>query len=220
MRIEHPRTLTEIVTERLRNAIIEGQYGFGENVSEDKLASAFGVSRTPVRDALSALQFTGLVTVRPKRGSFVFTPTIEEVTELCEYRLMLEREALTMAMATGKKALVAELDRLLKKMEAAQDDGDAYAYARLDTEFHGSFFRHCQNGLVRRAFDLAEARIATIRTALTAPFKERRDASYGEHVEIVDCLRRDDLAALEPVLSEHIKRTRVVAINSLSTAER
>ena len=84
LRIDPPKTLTEIVAAKLREAIIEGHYAFGENISEDKLAAAFGVSRTPVRDALNALQFTGLVTVKPKRGSFVFNPTIEDVGEICD----------------------------------------------------------------------------------------------------------------------------------------
>ncbi|WP_425100213.1 GntR family transcriptional regulator [Tropicibacter sp. S64] len=218
MRIEQPRTLTEIVIERLREAIIEGQYTFGENISEDKLAAAFGVSRTPVRDALSALQFTGLVTVRPKRGSFVFSPTTEEVAEICDYRLMLEREALRLAMQKSAAPFLDALDHSIGQMRERMEAGDEYGYVRLDTEFHNLFFDFCGNSLVQNAFHLVEARIATIRTALNARFKQRREASFDQHVEIVEGLRAGDWARVDAVLGNHITSIRSDAIDELSKA--
>ena len=216
MRIEQPKTLTEIVIERLREAIIAGQFGFGENVSEDKLAAAFGVSRTPVRDALSALQFTGLVTVKPKRGSFVFSPTIEEVAEICDYRLMLEREALRLSMQKAPESFLAALDRSIAKMRDRMEAGDEYGYVRLDTEFHNLFFDYCGNSLVQNAFHLVEARIATIRTALNARFKQRREASFDQHVEIVNGLRAGDWSRVDKVLGGHIGSIRSDAIDEFT----
>ncbi len=218
MRIEQPKTLTEIVIEKLREAIIEGRYGFGENISEDKLAAAFGVSRSPVRDALSALQFTGLVTVKPKRGSFVFNPTIEEVAEICDYRLMLEREALRLSMQKEPEAFLADLDDTIAAMRARMQAGDEYGYVRLDTVFHNLFFDHCGNSLVQNAFDLVEARIATIRTALNARFKQRREDSFDQHVDIVEGLRAGDWAAVDAVLGRHITSIRSDAIDELTKA--
>ena len=216
MRIEQPRTLTEIVVEKLRAAIIEGHYAFGENISEDKLAAAFGVSRTPVRDALSALQFTGLVTVKPKRGSFVFSPTIEEVSEICEYRLMLEREALRLSMQKNPEAFLTDLDASIVRMRERMEAGDEIGYVKLDTEFHNLFFDCCGNSLVQNAFDLVEARIATIRTALNARFKQRREASFDQHVAIVEGLRRGDWHTVDEVLRDHITSIRSDAIDELS----
>lgn len=216
MRIEQPKTLTEIVIEKLRAAIIEGHYGFGENISEDKLAAAFGVSRSPVRDALSALQFTGLVTVKPKRGSFVFNPTIEEVAEICDYRLMLEREALRLSMQKSPQAFLADLDDTIAAMRERMEAADEYGYVRLDTAFHKLFFDHCGNSLVQNAFDLVEARIATIRTALNARFKQRREDSFDQHVEIVEGLRAGDWARVDAVLGRHITSIRSDAIDELS----
>lgn len=216
MQIEQPKTLTEIVVERLREAIIDGQYAFGENISEDKLATAFGVSRSPVRDALNALQFTGLVTIRPKRGSFVFNPTGEEVAEICDYRLMLEREALRLSMAADREGFLAALDNTLDRMRERMRAGDEMGYVRIDTEFHNLFFDHCGNRLVQNAFDLVEARIATIRTALNARFKQRREDSFDQHVAIVDGLKRDDWATVHDVLGKHITSIRTDAIDELA----
>jgi DNA-binding GntR family transcriptional regulator len=218
MQIEQPRTLTEMVVERLREAIIDGEFAFGENISEDKLATAFGVSRTPVRDALSALQFTGLVTVRPKRGSFVFTPSGAEVGEICDYRLMLEREALRLAMAGDRAGFLAALEDALARMRARMAAGDELGYVRVDREFHSLFFAHCGNRLVQTAFDLVEARVATIRTALNARFKQRREASFEQHVEIVAALRAGDWPRVDAVLGRHITTIRADAMDELARA--
>lgn len=216
-RLEQPQSLTTMVIERLREAIIDGQFALGENISEDRLASAFGVSRSPVRDALNALQFTGLVEVRSKRGSFVFNPTVEEVAELCDFRFMLEREAARLSRARAGDRLVADLERLTSVMQRAEDAGDQRGYARADTAYHNAFIDHCGNRLVSDAYRLAEARIATLRTVLTVPFDERRRSSFDEHRLMVDQLRRGAMAAFEATLDDHIARTRHVAVAQLAT---
>ena len=79
------RSLTTQVTEVIRDAIIDGRFPLGEALSELKLAAAFKVSRTPVREALTALQSQGLIEIRPQSGSFVFMPSDEDVGELAEF---------------------------------------------------------------------------------------------------------------------------------------
>ncbi|MGA1289343.1 MAG: GntR family transcriptional regulator, partial [Rubrivivax sp.] len=83
-------TLAVQLADRLREAIMRGDFTLGEALSELKLASAFGVSRTPVREALTTLQREGLIDIRPQSGSFVFLPSEEDVAELAEFRSMVE----------------------------------------------------------------------------------------------------------------------------------
>lgn len=207
LRIVQPKSLTEIVVDRLREAIVEGQFALGENVSEDRLAEMFGVSRTPVREALMHLQQTGLVIVRPKRGSFVFSPTFADVAELCEYRLLLEWSAVEMALRRDRGGLLAALDAQIEAMRRAQETRDLRAYARADTAFHKCFFDFCGNRLVQDAFRLAEGRIATLRTAVTAPDDARRDASFEQHVEMVALIRADRMAELHALVARHVDWT-------------
>src|SRR5213080_2446866 len=70
--IEHPKSLALIVEERLRAAIVNAELKFGQAVPEGVL----GVSRTPMRVALTRLELQGLVTIVPKRGTFVFKPSV------------------------------------------------------------------------------------------------------------------------------------------------
>ncbi len=205
------KSVAHQVRDNLRAAIIDGQFAMGENISEDRLTALFGVSRSPVRDALNELKFIGLVEILPKRGSFVFLPDAAEVADLCEFRLMLEREAAMRAMARDALGLTGRLRDLCARMARAEQAGDHADYARADTDFHAAFFEFCGNRLVCDAYALADARIATLRTALTAPSGSRRDASFREHLAMTGQLESGDLTGFVATLSEHIERTLRVA---------
>lgn len=207
LRIEQPQALTALVTERLRQAIIDGQFQLGESMSEDKLAALFGVSRSPVREALKTLEFAGLVEVRPKRGSFIFDPSIADVEELCEFRLIAETQACILSMRRSPDAFTQALDAVVETMRQALASGDDLGYGRADTAYHKTFFTFCGNRLVQDAYQLAEARIATIRTILTAPNKEQRELSFSEHHKIADALRKRDWDRFNDLMAEHVGRT-------------
>lgn len=217
LKIKQPKSLTEMVANRLRQAIVDGEFALGENVSEEKLAEVFGVSRTPVRDALTQLQLMGLVTVRPKRGSFVFEPSEADVIAICEFRYMLEANAVRLALQRDAKTFLASLSGIVAEMESAQAAGDAVAYSRADTRFHQSFFDHCGNSYVQDSFRLVEGRIATLRTILTAPIKALRKESLDEHRHMVTLMEQGDLPALERIFRTHIDRTLAVHLEALRT---
>lgn len=213
-------SLTEMVAEQIRAAIMDRQIGFGENISEERLAAQFGVSRTPVRDALSALQFTGLVRVLPKRGSFVFSPTVDEIRTLCEYRLILEREALKLAICENPASLLNALESALSRMNAAASANDLAAYARGDTAFHRAFFDNCNNPHMQSAHSLCEAQIAAIRHTYSLPSPGRIATSLEEHVQIVQLLAGGDLDGVRKHLRVHIQGMHAVASELLKSLGR
>jgi DNA-binding GntR family transcriptional regulator len=211
-KVEQPKSLTEIVTDRLRQAIIDGEFGLGEAISEETLAASFGVSRTPVRDALMQLQLAGLVVVQSKRGSFVFRPSLADAVALCDYRTMLEIGAARMSHARSKATTLEALKASVRDMKSARAAGDAIEYGHADTRFHQAFFDHCKNKYLHDAYNLAAGRIAALRTHLTIKSAERRDVSFREHQKIVSLFSDDNLDELARCLTEHIDRTRTVYI--------
>ena len=88
----HDRVVAE-----MRRRIISGELAAGVNLSEIALAESFGVSRTPVREALKRLQTEGLITIRPRVGTFVTTPSRREITELFE----IEQQEPALAVHVG-----------------------------------------------------------------------------------------------------------------------
>src|SRR5918997_1165848 len=84
------RTISAAVAEELRRRIVDGEFSAGFQLRQDALASEFGVSRIPVREALMQLEAEGLVKIHPHRGAIVSELSTEEVHELFELRALLE----------------------------------------------------------------------------------------------------------------------------------
>lgn len=209
LRLETPKSLTEMIIARLGQAIVDGEFDLGEAIPEDRLAKAFGVSRTPVRDALAALQRDGLVVIAPKRGSFVFRPTIEDAAAICDYRFLLEREGLRLSLLRAPREAHAAMRAAIDAMAPVRFD-DAVAYGRGDTEFHEAFFAHCGNVYLADGYRRVSRRVAALRTHLTARVEERRATSFEEHERMAGFFAAADLDALFSLLDEHIARTRRV----------
>jgi DNA-binding GntR family transcriptional regulator len=203
-----PKGLAIVIADKIRTAIVDAELEFGESLSEDTLASAFEVSRTPVREALNILQIEGLVTIVPKSGTYVFTPTVEDITELCDYRIGLEQHAVTLTPRDSIGKAAAELQKQLDAMEGAIAASDMQAYGRADTEFHLAFFRHCGNRYLRNAYHLILGRVASLRTHLAINAPGEPDRSMADHRQMLALLAQGKKAEIAALLGKHIAHTR------------
>jgi DNA-binding GntR family transcriptional regulator len=184
-----------------------GELSLGEAVSEDRLSSMLGVSRTPVREALAALQLQGLVVIQPQRGSFIFQPTDADLAEICDYRLLLESRAMALATARAPGDLIATLRAAQSDMERAEAADDRVAAARADAAFHTAFFHHCTNRLLAQAYTLVSGRLGAIRFHARRSRGTRRHSSV-QHRAIIAALKANDLAEADRVLAVHIMNMR------------
>jgi DNA-binding GntR family transcriptional regulator len=196
--LERPRLLTEVVGERIREAIIQGDLKLGEQVSEAQLAARMNVSKTPVREALVRLQGQGLVQIHPQRGTFVFRLTQEEVTHLCRFRVLVETEALRDAMAHDKKRLLKGWKQCVKEMSAAEAAQDLVALARIDMAFHLQLFDTCSNQYVCSAYELLRSQLTALR--YRAPIAN----AVESHLVLIDAVSKGDEATACALLTEHI----------------
>ncbi len=218
--------LAALVEERLRDAIMFGEFGLGEAISEDRLATLLGVSRTPVREALTALQMQGLVAIQPQRGSYVFLPADDEIDEICAYRLFVETQAMALSASRARTETIDALEAAQAAMEAAEASRDIAAAARADAAFHSSFFDWCGNRLLVQAYTLVSGRVGAIR------FHARHSSgtkSYAgmQHRAIIAALSADDIDGAGAVLKVHIMNMRphfaeaqATRIDARSTSER
>jgi DNA-binding GntR family transcriptional regulator len=195
------------VADQLREAITYGTLRLGEAISEERIATLLGVSRTPVREALTALQMQGLVVIQPQRGSFVFQPDVEDIAELCEFRAIIEGQAMRLAHARHR----VETREALKKAEAEQDlaekAGRSIDAARADAAFHNAFIAGCGNPLLEQAYLLVSGRIGAVRF-FARNSRHSRVKSNSDHRDIIRAFGRGDLRKAEQVLTDHIMRMR------------
>jgi DNA-binding GntR family transcriptional regulator len=213
--INRPPSLAATVAHRLRHAIIDAELALGSELSEAALATKLGVSRTPIREALTLLQQQGMVNIIPQRGTYVFFPTEQDIIDLCEYRIVLENRAVSFSMVRNRDETIAQLRSALKMMERAREVGNAIAYSRADTVFHEVFVRNCRNRYLQEGFAQVAGQISTLRTHLSVPIVGAQERSYIHHKQIEEAFRNGDILAIDGILTEHILATRQSYIEAM-----
>ncbi|MFJ8927720.1 MULTISPECIES: GntR family transcriptional regulator [unclassified Streptomyces] len=196
------------VAEELRRMIISGELPPRSSLSEMTLSQTFGVSRTPIREALKQLQIEGLVEVRPRVGTFVAVPSRREITELFQMKELLEGAAARLLAFRGN---VPEVERLAANMSAADDAvraGDSEQYEKLVHDFHELIMVGADNSKLEAHYrtlmnQLAYARL--VRTSLSQP--GRLTESDHEHHRVLDLIRARDGDGAERVMREHVRRS-------------
>ncbi|GAB5470325.1 MAG: GntR family transcriptional regulator [Rhodospirillales bacterium] len=205
MRIERPRSLTGLVTDALRQEIVAGDLEPGAALSEAKIASRLEVSRTPVREAFQRLELEGLVRTEPQRGTFVFTLTHKQLTDICDLRVCLESHALAQSLTHDRAGLSAALTEKVEAMAAARAAGDDRRYLQLDTAFHQVFFDHADNAFLNEAYQTIAAKMAALRNRLGA-HADHMAKSFAEHGRIATLVGQGKLAPATKILVAHIGR--------------
>jgi len=189
MTLTAPRTVAGHVAARLRAEIVAGEREPGSKLRQVEIARRYGVSTTPVREALATLQREGLVRLHPQRGAVVFLPSVEDLREHYEIRAALEALAAAKTAERFDPAWAPPLESMLDEMRT----GPAAArYIALNQRFHTTLYEHCgRRRLVEMIAGLRDASSAYLhiyRAAADFPV-ERLDA---EHREILSaCLARE-----------------------------
>jgi DNA-binding GntR family transcriptional regulator len=203
-KIERPTSLAEVVTNRLRREIVEGEFEFGQALSESKIGLRYGVSRTPVRESFARLELEGLVRTEPQHGTFVLTMDRAEFAQISETRSIMEVAALRLAAERNVNALAKRWKQAVSAMRTAMKAGDGKQYCRFDGEFHQVLFDLADNPFLGSAGHSFSAKMAAVRNRLGAnPEHMRR--SFGEHVELLGLVGKGDIAAAAKLLERHIR---------------
>jgi DNA-binding GntR family transcriptional regulator len=195
-------TFASIVTERLRASIVNGTLEPGSQLSEVELATSFGVSRGPVREALQRLVQEGLLNSEPHRGVFVPVLTDEDVHDVYLAREALESAAVRSIIASGSTAAASEsLDRFVAQMQQAEASGDWETVGNVDLEFHVALVDATSSPRLKRMFSTVISETRLCLGVLTAA--DARDDLVEEHRLISEAIREGDTDKALVVLKEH-----------------
>jgi DNA-binding GntR family transcriptional regulator len=201
----HP-TATERAYAEVRRRILDGRFPAGHRLKENELAREFGLSRTPVRDALSRLNVEGLLEFRPNLGATVSVWSEAQIEQMLKIRALLEPFATEIAAALISEAQLAELQDLCGVMEEAarrETDEDLKRLAAANARFHHIVIDAAQSEHLAKLISLAVDAPLSLRTfAHYSP--EEIERSMRHHRDLVDALTHRDPAWAASVMRTHI----------------
>lgn len=193
-------TLGRDAYQAISTAIRDGVYQPGDRLREDEVATRFGISRTPVREALARLQEKGLLEGAPGRGLAVTVLDMQRIFEIYALRLELESVVARFAAQHATEAEVQNLDRLNENFAAAAEPADA---ARLNRVFHARLYDAARNRYLRIAVEELQDSIALLpQTTFLRPGRTAEAAE--EHANIVAAIRHHDVEAAWQAARAHI----------------
>ena len=191
--------------ETLKHAIISGEMSPGQPLLETSLAGTHGVSRTPIREALTRLEQDGLV-ARAARGLVVRERSSEEILDIYEVRIVLEGTAASMAAQRRTRMDVIKLQRLAERFaQVSRDDREAMITENRD--FHDAVWRAGHNEPLVDLLSRLNLHLARYSgTTLLEP--GRAEEAAEEHKELVDAIERQDGEAAADVATRHFSVAR------------
>jgi DNA-binding GntR family transcriptional regulator len=215
--------LSEQVYQRLKTDLHKFLFTPGQRLSEAALAEQMGVSRTPIREALTRLRDEGLVEVESKTGWFVRPIDFDRIDQLYDLRVLLELDAVTrLSQAEAPEQLLAPL-RQAWLLPSGERLRDGPAVGELDERFHSALVKAAGNDEIARVHDDVTGRIRIVRR-LDFTRDDRIDATYQEHARILRAVLQRKADQAKMLLRAHIEQSkaevRSITLHTLHQAQR
>lgn len=202
-------SLADRARDKLRAAILEGELKVGEKINIERVAQKFGISRTPIREALKALETEGLVQLQPNRGAIVEPQAWQEIQHRYRMRSLLEGYAAELACKHGGPELIAFLKQNCAQVKKQCGDHRTVSPARarkiaeLNREFHRAIWSGTGSRTLTRfleALDLPQSFSDSIYEE-----KSSRDTVLQEHEAIVASFVSRDADRARELMASHIE---------------
>jgi DNA-binding GntR family transcriptional regulator len=211
----HLQRAADVVRETLRDAILEGELAPGARLREEELAREFGVSRTPIREALQQLGAEGFIDVSPHQGAVVASLTVEDILAIYVVREVLEGVSARLAARRATPTQTERLQAILEQMETRTDGASPGQLADLNLQFHAELRRAAANRYLDRFLSQIEHAVRRFgQTTYAAP--GRKESSIAEHRAIVEAVIDRDPERAETLAIEHMRSARRLRLRILA----
>jgi DNA-binding GntR family transcriptional regulator len=193
------------VQQVLRDLIETAEFPPGLRLSENDLAERFGVSRTPVREALLGLRDDRLVDIVPQLGTFVTRITQSALEDAQFIRQSLECAAVADAARLASEDDITELRAIVMRQARTRDAGDLDCFYALDDEFHSQLCRIGGRAVAWSISQRASGHLNRVRR-LSLPMHDYIAEMVSQHTAVVDAVAERDPGAAEATLRAHLSR--------------
>lgn len=198
-----PTALYQEVAERLRQRIFAHELTPGTWIDEQKLAEQYGISRTPLREALKVLASEGMVELRPRRGCYVTEISQQDMDDIFPLMALLEGRCATEAVRRAKPADIGALKIIHEQLESAARDGRIDAFFESNQEFHRKIQELSGNRwLLSVIQDLRK--VLKLSRMHSLSLEGRLQQSLDEHRMIMAALQAGDAGRAEKLMHDHL----------------
>lgn len=198
-----PTALYQEVAERLRQRIFAHELTPGTWIDEQKLAEQYGISRTPLREALKVLASEGLVELKPRRGCYVTEISAQDLDDIFPLMAMLEGRCAADAVRRAKAADLKDLKAIHERLEAAARDGRIDAFFEANQEFHKKIQEIAGNRWMLSVIqDLRK--VLKLSRLHSLSLEGRLQQSLDEHRLIMAAFDSGDAAKVEQLMHDHL----------------
>ncbi|OFC69634.1 GntR family transcriptional regulator [Alteromonas confluentis] len=204
LQLSYNQSTSEQLFNHLREQIVNMSIPPGSMISENKLAEAFGVSRTPVRETIARLVTFGFAEVRPQRGTFVTKLSVSKILEARFIREALEVAIVTECAASATDELIGECEELIAKQETAAEQADALAFQMLDDEFHQTLADFVNQERAASLIQYEKAHMDRVRNLGLKEFGGQFESVLAQHCAILDAVKARDPEAARHAMSSHL----------------
>lgn len=204
------------ILEQMRDAILNGMFRPGQKLIETVIAERLGVSRAPVREALSALESEGLVVNVPRRGSFVINFEDKDIEEIYTLRLILERAALERAIDRFAEADIAEMQRLVDDLgRLLQTQATRQEVVRRDLTFHETICRAADHSRLYSVWNSMRWQTQLLIGLTSETHIGHPEEPRAYHQVILNAIRNKDVQSAESAIIEHIHNAQQRALAAM-----
>ena len=197
--------LRDVVFESLKDAIMNGKLEQGKMITEQQISREFGISRTPVREALYKLTATGLIRIIPHKGFLISKWSIKEIRDVFEIRIVLERLAVELFIRNYYQENLEELENITRKMGKAVQENNFIEAAKMNNKFHDLIIEKSDNHEISTVMEPLKNKINIFRLiSISTP--SRLKTSLAEHQSILDSISQKDIVNAKKLIEIHIRK--------------
>jgi DNA-binding GntR family transcriptional regulator len=202
------KTLHDDLLPLLRDMIIDGELGPGSRIPEQALCARFGVSRTPLREALKMLSVKGLVRLLPNKGASVVHITQKEAEELIPLLGTIEAHASEPACARIDETGFTRIAELHKQLLDRHRNGDEPGYLKVNRAIHAAIVAAAGNHMLSQVHHLVEMQLCLL--PVPRKLTPQWDEAIDDHEKILQALRTRDGARLTTIMRDHVRHKAAV----------
>lgn len=199
----HRQSLSEQVYNYIKRLILSGELKGGQKIPEEKIAQQFGVSRTPIREALRRLDEYGLVYLKPRSYGVVVELDPQEAEDVSQVRAQLEKLSARQLAENGTQEDFDVLEQIAKECEEALKAGDIATTFEKDSQFHLEIAKRTGNRHLFELFEKIDAKMQLLRLVLHLPHKDL-NRFVAHHQPLLHHMRTHDKEAAETLMDRHI----------------